>query len=67
MDDASLVMPYIETEEPKRQKDLIDKVEPMDPKLSNASDDPSRSTLLSDREEPIRTKLRSDMVDPMCA
>jgi hypothetical protein len=57
-------MPYTESEEPKRAKDRIDKVEPRLTKSNTAIELPRRSTPYTDKAAPSRKKLLSDKVEP---
>jgi hypothetical protein len=55
----------MDTEEPKRRKDLRDSVAPTFAKSRTESDEPSLAIPKIDTVLPIRMKLRTDNVDAM--
>jgi len=64
MEDPTLPMPIIDTEELKRAKLRRDKDDPNWLQSNKDREDPNRQMLLTDNDDPRRAKLRSETDDP---
>lgn len=65
-DEPNLVIVNTEMEEPKRENERKERLDPRCKKSKTESDEPNRARAKTETLEPLRAKLRNDKDEPRC-